>query len=363
VPVPVPVPPPAPARGAAPVLPPAAYTVPAGATTVSTSAQLVSALAQPGARDIVLADGTYDNARAFGNPDGDRLYAAHLGKAVLTAGIWIGGNWGPGGAVLQGLAFDVSDAAKADDSAAVDIWGTGKNTKILDTTIDGHSTLAYGIRNRVPEGLVVQRVVAHGFTSNGIDVDSYPDKLTFTNAPSLQDVDVAGVSRAVPGSSDGTSEACIWLGTQVTLTRAKVRSCAWMGLWTGFNGVGSTYSDVDADATPVGIYLEHFTTGSTFRNIHVGTGVRTGINCEWADPAWGGKPASTDNVIEDSLIESYSKGVYMDEGTTRTTVRDTTFRGQAAAAIVDYKGVGNSYSGNDYSGIARGAVAVSTNHL
>src|SRR5205823_8912954 len=118
-----------------------------------------------------------------------------------------------------------------------------------------------------------------------------------------------------------------------------------------------------ADATPVGLHMEHITTGSTFRNIHIGTGVRTGINCEWADPAWGGKPASTDNVIEDSLIESSSKGVYMDEGTTRTSVRNTTFRGQAAAAIVDYKGVGNTYSGNDYSGIARGAVAVSTNHL
>jgi hypothetical protein len=135
-----------------------------------------------------------------------------------------------------------------------------------------------------------------------------------------------------------------------------------MGLWTGFNGTGSTYSDVDVDTSPVGIYLEHYTKSSLFKNIHVGPAVSTGINCEWADPLTGGLPASVDNTIQDSLIESSSKGVYFDEGTTRTAVTRTTFRGQSVAAVVDYKGIGNSYTGNDYTGILPGAVAVSTNH-
>jgi hypothetical protein len=345
-------------------VPPSVYAVPAGATVVGSSDQLKAALAQSGARDIVLTDGLYDSATPFTNSDGDRLYAAHLGRAVLRAGIEVGGNWGPGGAVLQGLAFDVSDPSRADMNAIVDIWGNGgQNTQLLDLTLDGHATIATGVRDVAAEGFVGRRIVARGFTSEGIIVSSYPNLVTFLVNPVLEDVDVSAVSRPVPGSSNGTAEACLWLGTPVTLTRARLRDCAWMGLWTGFNGTGSTYSDVDVDTSPVGIYIEHYTTSSTFKNLHVGRSVRTGINCEWADPATGGKPASVDNLIEDSLIESYAKGVMFDEGTTRTTVQRTTFRNQTIAAIVDYKGIENSYTDNDYTGIAAGAVAVTTNHL
>jgi len=332
--------------------------------TVSTSAGLAAELAKSTPHDIVLADGDYTASSAFSDTNGHRIYAAHLGKAVLHAGITLGGNFGAGGGLIQGLAFDVTSSSVVEDNAIVDNWGaTGANATVLDTTFDGHNAVGYAIRVTVPEGFSAHRIVARNFTSDGISVDSYPNAVTFVHAPVLTDLDVANVSRPTPGSSDGTSEACVWLGTQVTLTRAKLRNCAWMGLWTGFNGVGSTYSDVDVDGTPHAIYLEHFTTSSTFRNLHIGSGVRVGINCEWDDPSWGGKPASVDNVIEDSLIESSYVGVYMDEGTTRTTVLNTTFRGQSGAAIDDYKGVGNSYSGNDFTGILPSAAAISTAHL
>jgi hypothetical protein len=352
-----------PPRGAAAPSAPGAYAIPAGATTVSSSVELAAELAKP-AHDIVLADGDYTPASAFSNPNGNRIYAAHLGKAVLHAGITLGGNYGTGGGLIQGLAFDVTSSSLAPDSAIVDLWGAaGNNNTVLDTTFDGHGAIDYAIRDTTPEGFTARRIVARNFTSNGISVDSYPNAVTFVHPPVLSDIDVANVSRPVPKSSNGTSEACVWLGTQVTLTRAKLRNCAWMGLWVGFNGTDATYSDVDVDGTPTGIYIEHFTTSSTFKNIHVGTGVRTGINCEWDDPAWNGKPASVDNTIQDSVIESSYVGVYMDEGTTRTRVQNTTFRGQSGAAIDDYKGVGNSYSGNDYTGIGAGAVAISTAHL
>ena len=356
-------PPPPPVRGAAAPSTPTTYTVPAGATTVSTSDALATELAKP-AHDIVLADGDYTASAPFSNPNGNRVYAAHLGQAVLHVGITLGGNYGTGGGLLQGLTFDVSSSTVAPDNAIVDLWGAaGVNNTVLDTTFDGHNVVGYAIRDTTPEGFTVRRIVARNFTSDGISVDSYPDVVTFVHPPVLTDIDVANVSRPVPKSSNGTSEACVWLGTQVTLMRAKLRNCAWMGLWTGFNGTGSTYSDIDVDNTPTGVYMEHFTTSSTFRNLHVGTGVRTGVNCEWADPAWGGKPASVDNVIQDSLIESSYVGVYMDEGTTHTTVQNTTFRGQTGAAIDDYKGIGNSYTGNDYTGVSAGGVAISTAHL
>ncbi len=350
--------------GAAPPSPPAAYVVPADAVPVSTPAQLQEELAKPGPHDIVLADGSYSSPTAFHDRNGDHLYAAHLGRAVLHAGITLAGNYGSPGGSVQGLSFDVSDPAAVDDNAIVDVWGAmGADASVQDTTLDGHGVVGYGIDVSNPEGFVARRVVARNFTSDGISVDSYPDKVTFAQAPSLSDIDVANVARPTPRSSNGTSEACVWLGTQVTLSRAKLRNCAWAGLWTGFDSVGALYSDVDVDGTPVGVYLEHFTSGSTFRNVHVGPGVRTGFVAEWADPAWSSRPASVDNVIENSLIESSHVGVYLDQGTTHTTVRDTTFRGQAGAAIVDYLGVDNAYSGNDYAGILPGAVAVSTSHL
>jgi hypothetical protein len=113
----------------------------------------------------------------------------------------------------------------------------------------------------------------------------------------------------------------------------------------------------------VGVYMEHYTTGITVQYMRVGTSVRTGVNCEWADPLTGGKAACVDNVIQDSTIASSLVGVYLDEGTTRTTVRRVKFLNQSWAAIGDYKGVDNSYYDNDFSGIDAGAVGVSLGHV
>jgi len=109
--------------------------------------------------------------------------------------------------------------------------------------------------------------------------------------------------------------------------------------------------------------MEHYTTGVTVQYMHVGTNAKFGVNCEWADPLTGGLPACVDDVIQDSTIASWMVGVFLDEGTTRTTVRRVTFLNQSWAAIGDYKGVNNAYYDNNYSGIDAGAVGVSTGHF
>ena len=83
---------------------------------------------------------------------------------------------------------------------------------------------------------------------------------------------------------------------------------------------------------------------------------------EWVSPAWGGRPASVHNVIQDSWIAASLAGVYLDEGTTRTTVRRTTFVNQRWAAIGNYRGIGNAFYGNDYDGIASSADEVTEQH-
>jgi len=327
---------------------------------VSTSAQLVSALAGGTATDIVLANGIYDNATPFYNVNGHRLYAATLGGAVLRAGITMGGNWGPGNGLVRGLSFDVSDPAKTLHSSIVEIWGTGAGSQILDVTLNGHNTIATGIRAFALERIVVQRVVASDFTDFGIRALG---GTTLLNAIRIEDVNVARVSHVVAGSSNGTAEACVWLANTATLRRALLRSCPVAGVWTGATNSGSLLEHIDIDTTNVGIYMEHYTTGVTVQFMRVGSSAKFGVNCEWADPLTGGLPACVDNVVQDSTIASYLVGVFLDAGTTRTTVRRVTFLNQSWAAIGDYQGVNNAYYDNDYSGIAPGALTVSTGHV
>jgi hypothetical protein len=343
--------------------PPAGYRVPKGAVRVSSSAQLLAALANRRSRDIVLARGHYDNARPFANTFGHRIYAARLGKAVLRAGISVGANAGGSRALVRGVVFDVSERAKTLHGAIVEVWGSATHAKVLDTVLRGNRVVAAGILTRQPAGFVAKRIVARNFTDYGVLVDA--NELNSNVGPRflLEDLDVANVSRRPQGSSNGTAEACVWIGNTGTVRRVRVRGCGWMGVWTGTSTTKTLVEDVDVDRTPTGIYIEHFTRDSTFQAIRVRSRVRIGIVAEWASPGWGGRPASIGNVIQHSLFESYLCGVYLDDGTTRTTIRRSAFRNQFWAAIGDYRGNDNRFSDNDYSGIRHTAVPVSDDHV
>jgi hypothetical protein len=349
---------------AAPVTPPSSYSVPASAVTVSDSAQLKQALGST-AKDIVVADGVYDSTSPFVNVNGQRVYAQHLGGAVFKAGFVMGGNWGPGHGVLQGLTFDVSDPSKVLEGSIVHVWGTGAGSQVLDTTLNGHGVISSGLLARQVEGLVVRRVVARNFRDWGVAVDTNVASYTPTTQPLLEDIDSANVTWPVARASNGTSEACVWVGVTATVRRIKTSNCAWEGLWVGSGTRNSVFEDLHIDDSGVGIYIEHFATGSVFRRADVGPNVERGATCEWADPAWGSRPACTDNIFEYSVFDTHVIGVYLDEGTTRTTVRNSIFRHQSCGAIGNYAGVGNLWdmSGNNYSGILGSAVPVYTHHL
>jgi len=331
---------------------------------VSTSRELHTALAGRTPRAIVLAPGTYDSPRPFRNANGHRLYAATLGRVVLKAGLSVGGNTGRGGGVVRGVVVDVKDRSKTVDGAGISVWGVGKGSKVLDTTLRGNGVLRAGILARQPEGLVIRRVVARRFTDYGVLVDANDlGRGVLPVGFRLEDVDVARVGRPVRGSSNGTAEACVWIGNTGSVRRVRARSCALMGLWTGTATRRATFDLIDVDRAATGVYIEHFTQDTTFQRLRVGGRVRVGLLAEWADPAWNGTPASVGNVVQDSRFESSLAGVYLDEGTTRTTIRRSTFVNQRWAAIGDYRGMGNSYYANDYRRIAEGAAAVSHDHL
>jgi hypothetical protein len=340
---------------------PAAYLVPRNALRVSSSAELASALADGRREAIVLAPGIYDYPRPFSDRDGDKIFASRLGRSVLRAGIALGANSGPSGPLVRGIRFDVRDPAKTLHGAIVHVWGSARGAAVLDTWLTGHGAIDAGLVVRQPEGFVGRRIVATGFRSYGVAVDPndvhYRARLPF----SLRDIAVSHVARAVPGSSKGTAEACLWLGSTGNVNRVRARRCGVTGIWTGTANRRSLIDNAVVDRTPVGIYIEHFTTGTNFQHLRIGPSVSRGINAEWANPALG-RAASVDNVIQDASIRTAHVGVYLDQGTTRTLVRRCTFAGQTWAAIGDYVGDGNRYYDNDFREIAPSAARVSFQH-
>jgi hypothetical protein len=343
---------------------PAPYTIPAGAVSVANERELRAALAAHSRSAIVIAPGTYGGSRPFSNSYGHQLYAARLGETTLTAGLSLGGNQGRGGGLVRGVVVDVSDSRRTVDGAAIAVWGTGTDSRILDTTVRGHGRLSAGVAARRPEGLVIQRVVARGFRNFGVLVDANDGARPPQREPfQISDLDVAGVARPTPGSSLGTAEACVWIGATGSVRRVRARSCAASGLWTGSATRRSSFESIDIDGAQTGVYLEHFTSDSTFRRLRIGPRVRVGLNAEWADPAWNRRPASVRNVIEDSRFESSVVGVYLDEGTKRTTVRRSSFAHQSWGAVGDYRGNHNAVYGNVYEGATAATSPVRHDHL
>ena len=350
-------------RGASVVRRPGQYSLPAQAVWVSNSRQLEAALNHGRSGNIILRDGVYDNGEPFLVHYGNRLYAAHLGKAVLRAGIALGANTGGAAPLVRGLRFDVSDPRRTLNNSVVLVWGTATGTRIVDTSIAGHGRIDAGIWARQVEGFVAKRVVVRGFRSYGVMVDPNDPAYRTARPYLLEDVAVSRVARPARGSSNGTAEACIWLGSRGIVRRASASRCGLAGVWTGAANTGSLLQDVRIDHSPTGIYLEHYTKGATFERLRVGPAVRRGVNAEWADPAWGGRPASVDNVFRDSTFQTSVVGVFLDDGTTRTSVLRCTFKGQRWAGIGNYRGNGNRFRGNDFKGLLPGAVPVSLGHI
>jgi len=358
---------------------PSRYTLPTDAVTVTTSAELTAALAG-NVTDIILADGTYDSATPFSNAGGHRLYAQNLGKAVLTAGLVMGGNFGAPTTLVQGVVFDVRSTAKVLGGGIVHVWGPGgANARILDCVFRGNKTIPYGVLALNPSGLVLERSAFSDFTDVAARLSDNVPVARGASTPVIDhvsDLAIDGVSRSTPGASNGTAEAGLWIGHPVRngVSRIRVRNVSWSGIETVNNAWDTRFSDLDIDMSGargagVGVYMEHYTWNAVFENFSI-VGARTGFNGEWSDPATGGKPGANAVTIRNGIIDSTGSslsgrqaGVYLDEGTYQTTVTGVTFVNQNWAAIGAYKTTGtNTFAGNTYR-LGAAAVALATDHI
>ena len=370
---------PSPSGVAAPQAP-SPYAPPAGALYVRSSAELTSALAQSN-RDIVLADGTYAKSGPFVNAGGNRLFAERVGGAVLTSGLVVGGNSAVAGSLVRGVVFDVASAASTLQGSIVHVWGPGGvNAQVLDCVFRGNRSVPYGIGAPNPEGMVAKRLQFYGFTdvafrASNNQVVGYGAATPRINE--ISDIHVDGVTRGVPGSSNGTAEAGLWVGHPVTngVHRVRIRNVSWSGIETVNNSWGTTFSDLDIDMSGpsqyagVAVYMEHYNYYNVFTNFRI-VGAKIGFTGEWADPSWGGKPGANYVTIRGGVVDALGStlagrqaGVYLDEGSNSTTVQDVVFRNQNWAGIGAYRNLGtNSFGSNQYS-LKPGAVQISTDHI
>src|SRR5581483_8580023 len=210
---------------------PQSYTLPSGATVVSTSAQLTSALSS-GVANIVLADGTYANSTYFSDASSN-IYAQHLGKAVLNAGLVVGGNSGAGGDTVQGLAFNLTNNSLGFQGAELNIWGpAGANTKVYDCTFEGNYDMDFGIVNLKISGFVAQRLALSHFHADAMEIydnNHVPYGSSTPHINTITDIAIDGVHAATPGSSNGTAEAGLWVGNPVDnpVSRISVKNVYW----------------------------------------------------------------------------------------------------------------------------------------
>jgi hypothetical protein len=368
------------ASGVAEPAPPSSYSLPAGATVVSSSAQLTAALKGSSAKDIVLSDGTYESSSPFVNGNGSRLYAEHLGGAVLTAGLVVGGTHSAGGAIVRGLAFDISSPGKTFQDGELNIWGSaGENTQVLDCTFDGHRRIGAGVLAVNPGGLVAERLTFSDFTDEGIRASDNNPVSFGASTPminTITDISVDGVSRNVPGSSNGTEEAGLFIGQPVRngVARIRVRNVSISGIETANNAWNTTFSDLDIDMSGpdqsfgVGVYLERFSREETFTHFFI-TGVQRGFTGEWDHDVPGGA-GSHSTTIENGVVDAAGStipgnqaGVYLDAGSESTTIENVTFKNQNWAGIGAFENIGtNTYSGNVYR-LDTGAATISTKHI
>jgi hypothetical protein len=329
---------------------PRPYRRPARAIVVRDGRQLAAALGRRAPTNIVLRPGRYTPKGSsdpyFVAEAAHRLFARRRGRAVLRAGLVLGGNFGSGGALVQGLAFDIAAESATDESSAIHVWGVaGRHARILDATFRGSGVLESAIRADEVEGLTVRRVVVRGFRKYGVFA-SDNDRASGARARSITDVDVRGVKEPVPGSDDGRAEYGLWIGNAVAspVARVRIRDFGWAGLWTGNNAHDLHFTDLDIDgsarADGNAIYIEHKTRRTVFERFRLGPRVKEGIVSEWD---YGTEPtgAGIDNVVRDGVIDtnlagiSDRVGVFVGDGTERMTIRRVRFLHAQTACVED----------------------------
>ena len=161
---------------------PRAYTLPSNPVRVSNSSELIGALDGTTARDIVLADGTYDNSTYFHAKAGHRAWAEHLGKVTLTAGIYF--DKAPRSEV-HGIRFNVNSNAKTHGDSIIHSRPPADYLLVTDSWFEGHMVVRRGLFIQGINGAKAQRLVITHFTDEGLTYRDTKKRTNFDIFPTL----------------------------------------------------------------------------------------------------------------------------------------------------------------------------------
>lgn len=342
-----------------PPSPPAAYSPPDPTDSVVVSyAELAEEVALPGPRTIVVAAGVY-SGEALTTNQGHDIWAETQGSVVFQFGIGFRGNSGNSGGSLHGISFDVDNIANVDSTAlyneaivntwdSVEPYTVGSDLLIEDCTFDGNNVIGTGVQAANPGGLTIRRSTFANFLDNGILAYKNGTGPGDLDTITLEDISIDGVSRAVPGEGSGfIVETGIVLGHTFSVSRVKIRNCAWSGIGL-VNGVQDwliTDFDIDKvghgyrDPGGVGIYCEHCSNGTITRGV-VGPESMIGINFEWnqgdANPFENDLvPRNYGVTVSYTTLQSYKIGVHMDLGVSSVSISDSQFERAWKAGVLD----------------------------
>lgn len=364
---------------------------------VTTSQQLVDALASTTIKNIIVAPGTYttvgttaESAGYFNFGVGHKVYAQQLLNTILQSGVVIGNSINA--VELHGLKFTVSSSTQAfrpaPGSASGVIYqfvgGSNSQLKIWDCAIDAGGTHDFCCYIPVPDQADIRRLLVTNAQGYGVFLSDnvYNSSAVITAVNDIYAIGIySRVNRTVPGTSppitsttargsmNGTGEAGLWLGNKVSggVNRIKVRDCGWLGIWGGNHLIDTVIDSADIDiitgttppdntglrgeTTGTAVYYEHGAngatptpgvTGCTLQNSVLGPNIIVGHANEW-NHGVSGQQAASNNILTKCLIDvngtgtgvDKTVGIFLDEGTLNPTITHVIFRNMRYACIVD----------------------------
>ena len=255
--------------------------------------------------------------------------------------------------------------ARTVDGAAIAVWGTGRDVRIVDATMRGNGIARAGISAQQPEGLVVRRVTVRRFTDFGIYVDANQlDRAAAGGA--LPDPGRRHRARrpARPGVV-GRPRRGLRLDRQHRDRAPRARPLVRVDRAMDRHGDAARArrplrrrSRAHGRVPGALHQREHVPAPADRarrpRRPHGGVG-RPGVG----PPA--GERRQPDRA-QPSSTAGWPASTWTRERPGRGCARST-FANQSWAAIGDYRGNGNAFDGNDFSGVDAGAAEVRRDHL
>lgn len=240
------------------------YTIPGGATTVSSSAALISALQGTTAIDIRIANGSYTNTGPVTAGAGHRVWCESVAGVTLDFAVFwgarIGWEWHGGTIAITNAAKIAAntDSNPKNGCLVTDTSGsnnTAMNMRVSDCVLDLGHVGKYCIYLGRPAGARVQRCVLRNANYEGLYAyNNIASNLTNWLASTvtldiIEDLDISGIYSTPRGNQDGTDEYALIVGHKVVngCRRIRSRDIGWGGMATFGRCVDTIFEDLDMD--------------------------------------------------------------------------------------------------------------------